>query len=167
MKTGFFHARPADSPESFLVLSPLAEAEAAAESGQAGADAGEGKGAKFQAAKGLKLGPGGLHDYVCFDEDIHWYFCSVCGVRCFDFSGDSEFTTTALEGKEVRAWKPKSEGWKENTTGYVSINAYTLDPDQQGLDLREWHEKGWISYLDYKDEVGEDRFGEPYPGGMY
>lgn len=133
--------------------------------GRAGAGGGEesmGKG-----AVGLKMGSGGLLDYTCFDKQIHWYFCSICGVRCFDFTGKSELITTTLEGKEVRAWKPKKEGWKENQTGYLSINACTLEQDQEGLDLREWHEKRWIGYLDCKEEVGEDRFGEPYPGGIY
>ena len=71
------------------------------------------------------------------------------------------------EGRGVRAWKPKKEGWTENGTGYLSVNAATLEQDQEGLDLREWHEKGWIGYLDCKEEVGDDRFETPYEGGMY
>ena len=120
-------------------------------------------------AVGLKMGSGGLLDYTCFDNVIHWYFCSVCGVRCFDFTGESELgtATTNIEGEQVPAWRPRKEGWKDNVTGYLSVNAATLEPGQPGLDLREWHEKSWIQYLDCKEEVGEDRFGEPYAGGMY
>jgi hypothetical protein len=147
---GFFHFRPADSPKDFLVLSPLDEEEQGGGGG-----------------KGLKMGQGGLLDYLCFDKDIHWYFCSNCGVRCFAFTGEAEVVTTQVEGKDVKAWKPKKEGWEENKTGYLSVNAVTLDQDQEGLDLREWHEKLWISYLDTKEWVGEERLRLPYPGGIY
>lgn len=51
--------------------------------------------------------------------------------------------------------------------GYISINAITLDVGQEGLDLKEWHEKGWICYLNYLHGKGEDRLGEPFDGGMY
>jgi hypothetical protein len=50
---------------------------------------------------------------------------------------------------------------------YLSVNAHTLEPGQEGLDLREWTEKGWIAYLDMKDQVGESRLGEPHEGGIY
>jgi hypothetical protein len=29
---------------------------------------------------------------------------------------------------------------------YLTVNASTLEAGQEGLDLREWHEKGWIRY---------------------
>jgi len=60
--------------------------------------------------------------------------------------------------------------------GYLSINATSLEPGQEGLDLREWwvaleskrraltggrHEKGWITYLDCLEEKGEDRLHVP------
>jgi hypothetical protein len=72
-------------------------------------------------AEGLKVGEGGLLDYLCVDEIIHWYFCSVCGVRCFGFTGDNEVVEVNIGGKEVKAWKAKSEGWVENENGYLSI----------------------------------------------
>jgi hypothetical protein len=49
----------------------------------------------------------------------------------------------------------------------LSVNASTLEPGQEGLDLKEWTEKGWIAYLDYKYEVGERRLRKPHDGGMY
>lgn len=69
-------------------------------------------------------------------------------------------------GEKVKAWKPKTEGWIEGDTGYFSVNAHTLDAGQEGLDLREWHERGWIVYLDVTIE-GKPRFGKPHDGGMY
>jgi len=72
-----------------------------------------------------------------------------------------------MERKMVKVWTPKEEGWKEGETGYLSVNAATLDAGQEGLDMREWTEKGWITYLDAKDEVGEARLGVPHEGGMY
>lgn len=65
-----------------------------------------------------------------------------------------------------KVWKPKTDGWTEKDTGYLSINAATLEPDQKGLDLREWTEKGWIAYLDQRGEEVA-RLGRPHDGGMY
>ncbi len=65
-------------------------------------------------------------------------------------------------------WMIKREGWNEDTgSSYLSVNTATLEPDQEGLDLREWAEKGWIQYFDSRHEVGEDRLREPHVGGMY
>jgi len=73
------------------------------------------------------------------------------------------------EGEEkVKYWGAK-EGWVEGTENgsYLSVNAATLEAGQEGLDLREWHEKGWIAYLDELDEVEGNRLQKPHRGGMY
>lgn len=106
-------------------------------------------------------------------------------MRCFAFNGDNgggdgEVVERELEvdvpgegdsgggkkGERVKVWSPKKEGWVEGDTGYFSVNAHTLDAGQEGLDLREWHEKGWIVYLDMANE-GEPRFGRPHDEGIY
>lgn len=79
------------------------------------------------------------------------------------------------EGKTQTVWRTKeSETMKEENGNqvlkkhhYVSVNAVTLDAGQEGLDLREWHEKGWVLYLDCLNETEESRFGRPHVGGMY
>jgi len=38
---------------------------------------------------------------------------------------------------------------------------------QEGFDMREWTEKGWVIYLDVLKEVEEDRLEKPFEGGMY
>jgi hypothetical protein len=58
LKLGMFHLRLEDSPNDFVVLSPLTFEE-----------------------------PGVLGDYRTFAGEYHWYFCSNCGVRCFGFAG--------------------------------------------------------------------------------
>lgn len=74
----------------------------------------------------------------------------------------------AEEGVERQVWTPKRGSWAENGGGsYVTINAATLDAGQEGLDLREWHEKGWIVYLDCLAEEEEARTLKPHVGGMY
>lgn len=45
----------------------------------------------------LKMGTGGLLDYLCFDREIHWHFCSACGIRCFAFVGEGEVVTVNAE----------------------------------------------------------------------
>jgi hypothetical protein len=85
--------------------------------------------------------------------------------------GESQVKEVEIEGEKVKVWAPK-EPWVEGTDDvYLSVNAATLDARQEGLDLREWHEKGWIAYLDWLGEKpgenGEDRLGVPHVGGMY
>lgn len=104
-----------------------------------------------------------LGDYTCFDGKIHWLFCKTCAVRCFAFVGEGEVVSEA----GISVWAPKKEGWEEGKGCYLSVNAQTLDAGQEGLDLREWQEKGWIHYLDCLDEKEDDQWGKPHRGGCY
>ena len=76
------------------------------------------------------------------------------------------------KGKTVKAWRPKPEGWSESARKgcYLSVNGYTLDADQEGLDPREWVDENTIMYLDILHD-GRDRdgyeFGGPFAGGSY
>ncbi|KAK9239576.1 DUF636 domain-containing protein [Lipomyces kononenkoae] len=142
-KMGFFHIRLPDSPRDFYLLSPLDIAD--------------------------------LSDYTCFGKKIHWFFCSNCGVRCFAVMGKGHVVDVDLEaalgkesnGKTTRVWKVDGENWKEDQTGYLSVNANTIEPGQEGLDLRELGQKRWIQYLDCKDYTGEDRYDYPHEGGTW
>jgi hypothetical protein len=142
-KMGVFHVRVPDSPRDFYLLSPLDEA--------------------------------GLSDYLCSDKTLHWRFCSNCGVRCFTFMGEGEVVDVDMEaaagkqseGEMTRVWKCKVEGWKEGKTGYLSVNALTIEQGQEGFDLREIVDKKWIAYLDCKDYKEEDRFDYPQEGGTW
>lgn len=96
-------------------------------------------------------------------------------MRCFGFFGEGEVVEREIEevtgGKAVqgmrKVWTPKAEGWEEGKTGYLTVNASSLDEGQEGLDLREWHEKGWIHYLDCLDEKEKVSWGKPHRGGCY
>ena len=88
-------------------------------------------------------------------------------MRCFAFTGQGEVVEREIEGKKVRVWASKEEGWEEGKGCYLSINAQTLEAGQEGADLREWHDKGWIHYLDCLDEKEDDRWGVPHRGGCY
>ena len=112
-------------------------------------------------------------DYTCFDEEIHFYFCGTCGVRCFSFVGEGEIKEidddddgVEVQGKKTEVWVLK-EGWSEGETSFFSLNAATLEPGQEGLNLKEWTEKGWIAYVDTKNFVRKSRYREPHDGGMY
>ena len=52
---------------------------------------------------------------------------------------------------------------------YLSVNAFTLEVGEGGVDLREWHEKKWIFYVEnLKRHNGTQmRVNEPFPGGLY
>ncbi|OBT82478.1 hypothetical protein VE02_08158 [Pseudogymnoascus sp. 03VT05] len=136
-KMSYFHVRLMDEPNDFLLLSPLNPTE------------------------------GGLSDYTCFKRAIHWYFCSKCGVRCFAFAGEGVVREVEVEGEVQKVWTPDPEKWGKGKVAYLSVNAATLDNNQEGLDLTEWTEKGWISYIDWKNNADEARMGNPHEGGMY
>jgi len=69
-------------------------------------------------------------------------------------------------GEKREVWGFKAKEWEEFDGAYLSINAVTLEPGQEGLDLKEWTEKGWIAYFDHS-EVHEDQMGKPHPGDPY
>jgi hypothetical protein len=48
----------------------------------------------------------------------------------------------------------------------LSVNAVTLEPGGE-IDLKRWHEKGWIFYVDSRFRKGGMRLGEPHDDGMY
>jgi hypothetical protein len=70
-----------------------------------------------------------------------------------------------LEGEKSGGEETKV--WVQGEKGKLHVNAPTLESGQPGLDLREWHEKGWILYLDCADGDGENPVGKPWAGGMY
>ncbi|ESZ93481.1 hypothetical protein SBOR_6130 [Sclerotinia borealis F-4128] len=168
-KMGLFHIRLPDAPNDFMLLNPT----------------------------GMPHEKGGWEDqgmksYRCFDQVSDWWFCGTCGVRPFvtglDLKG-GEMRKVDLRGVglvevggeevgvgEKEVWMCSREGkgedgkmveWVEGETGYLSVNATALEAGQDGCDLREWHEKGWISYLDCLDRKEENRLGRPWRGGMY
>lgn len=84
---------------------------------------------------------------------------------------------TKKEGEEEKlqkVWKTVGEertiresGKEVKAPYYLSVNAVTLE--QEGdVDLKMWHEKGWIHYVECRRDDGTPyRLGEPHEGGMY
>jgi hypothetical protein len=127
-----------------------------------------------------------LGDYRCLGGLIRFIFCKTCGVRCFSLVGEGEVLEKEVpevkipgrmeEGNEVperniggvktKVWVPKEKSEGEYGT-ILSVNAYTLEAKQEGLDMREWHEKGLICYLDTLDEKEGERYDRPHIGGAY
>jgi hypothetical protein len=137
-KMGFFHVRLPHASNDFALLSPLDPLTA-------------------------------LGDYTCFEGLIHWLFCKKCAVRCFAFSGEGEVSQKEMNGVVTKFWAPKVDDRHRNggPGSYLSVNGQTLEPGQEGLDLKDWHEKKWVCYLDTLDEKEEDRYGVPQRGGTY
>jgi hypothetical protein len=172
-KMALFHVKPVSPADDFVLLSPLA----AASSSDAG-----GLGGPF----GNGLGEG-ISNYTCFAGEVNWWFCNKCGVRCFGSVGEAEIGYIDLEKWRIEGGQPANEPrgtpgstrvWrlkklegdpKEREKIYLTVNAQTLDHDQEGLDLREWFEKKWIRYIDFKDpeESDELRYDGPFEGGTY
>jgi len=142
-KAGVLHVRLASAPDDFLLLSPTDPV----------AD---------------------LADYTCFSQRLHFYFCKTCGMRCFIFHGEGEVKEEEVnigqtQGK-LPVWRPKKEGWVEGSKDYLSVNGYTIDAGQEGLDLREWTESKSVLYLDVLGASGvkePSRYDRPHVGGAY
>lgn len=153
-KIGILHTRVNSSPDDFLLLAPRDP---------------------FRE----------LGDYQCDNGDLHFLYCKTCAVRCFVFMGEGEvvdvedeavLALAGAKGQEggLKAWRPKKEGWQEGKSAhgcYLSIDAQTIDQGQEGFDLREWKEKGWIAYLDTRRSgepgQGPPNYERPHPGGIY
>lgn len=153
-KAGILHTRLDSTPDDFILLSPQDP---------------------FK----------DLGDYQYGEKILHYFFCRNCGIRCFTFSGEGENVDLDLrqllgqergqaiqEGDTTKVWRAKKEGWKDGRhTGYLSVNANTIDQLQEGFDLREWTEKGWIYYIEMfnpPDDAPEPMsYDRPFPGGVY
>ncbi|KAL6874840.1 hypothetical protein J3F83DRAFT_520402 [Trichoderma novae-zelandiae] len=156
-KIGFLHIRPTSEFDDFYLLSPLDPLES-------------------------------LGDYLCNKKTLHYLFCKTCAVRCFTFHGEGEIVDVSLpevlalaDGKSgsekdsvsVKAWRPKRVELREGIPhegSYLSVNGQTIEPGQEGFDLREWTERKAIMYIDFladeKDRLIE-RFERPHTGGAY
>ncbi|KAI9150350.1 hypothetical protein HJFPF1_10114 [Paramyrothecium foliicola] len=152
-KIGFYHVRVNFSPDDFLLLSPLDPLQQ-------------------------------LGDYMCGDY-LHFLYCKTCATRCFIFMGQGEIVDVDMVGiggggsgtqlcpaTTVKAWRPKKEGWVEGKVNhgcYLSINGFTIDPGQEGFDLRELTEEKRVVYIDYLhgEDRGLPRFDRPHDGGAY
>jgi hypothetical protein len=158
---GLFHVQPSRPlSQEFILLSPINESGASHIKREGGEGIGE-----------------GLKDYQANNGGVHWWFCETCSVRCFAHRGPGEIVSVDLDhwkkngGERIsgstKVWALK-EGNKADDE-YLSVNAVTLDAGQDGLDLREWHERKWICYGDYLHDVDyeEDAFGRPPKGGTY
>lgn len=155
-KMGFFHCRPINIPEDFILTSPSLIEE--------------------------------LGDYRVFSKKQGWYFCKTCGTRVFGMGGkweQVEVDVAEWEGKgaeskgKEKVWISKPDGTRirvidgkevEVPRHYLSVNAVTLDTAVEGgVDLREWHEKGWVFYVENREKTGSGnmRLDKPFPGGMF
>ncbi|KAK9311245.1 hypothetical protein V1524DRAFT_443129 [Lipomyces starkeyi] len=71
----------------------------------------------------------------------------------------------AMRRRQRRGW-PKMTGRSRTTRAKYQL--LTLEPGQQGLDLRELKNKGCIEYLDRKKNKYEGpRFEYPHEGGTW
>jgi len=149
---GFFHCRPISPENDFILTSPTNIEE--------------------------------LGDYRVFSKKNGWYFCKKCGVRVFGVGGLWEPMHVDVEqwagekskggAKQQLVMRSKPTTRTREVSGeevtepyhYVSVNAVTLEPGEE-IDLRMWHDKGWIVYMDCRERTGKPRVEKPYDGGMY
>ncbi|TKA78183.1 hypothetical protein B0A49_01309 [Cryomyces minteri] len=167
-KIGYPHTRMPSSPDDFVLLSP--------------ADLGE-LGDYTCGSEEKRAEP---------EKRLHFYFCKTCGVRYFSLYtyGEDEGEVVDLvigdsvrgvgedgEGNQdvselSRAWKCKKESWIEDSsqggqTGYLSIGAHTIEPDQEGFDLVELGKEKKMKYLDGRNQREKSRYDCPHTGGTW
>jgi len=147
---GFFHMRVPFAPDDFLLLSPLNPLEA-------------------------------LGNYQRGKKELSFLFCKNCGMRCMTFMGQSEVVEVDLgalgvggqeEGKITEVWRPRREGWKEGKVNgcYLSVNGQSVEAGQEGFDLGQFVDNGWVLYCDYLELNGPakpQRYGKPHEYGTY
>ncbi len=129
----------------------------------------------------------GIASYLTNAKRSTWYFCKTCGVRCFTVRADTEDAEVEVRTKSIReldikcigsesgetvkikAWKLKKEGFREGNgcPNYFSVNAVTLNPMQEGLDLALFHKNQWIAYVDSLEKKAGAQVGKPHIGGIY
>ena len=135
-----------------------------------------------------------LGDYTTNDAEIHFFFCKVCGVRCFSLTGGCETaevdlaalgalpnTATTTPGGVETETETKTKVWRATEQGgnpeyggtKVMVNALTVDAGQEslGFDLRVFTEKRQVKYADTLPDKVEDslpaRWDRPHLGGCY
>ena len=157
-KTSYLHVRLANPPNDFVLLSPLDP---------------------FK-----ELGNYNIREHS--GSVSYNLLCPTCGVRCFGTGGPSgkelgsiverdlaadgvDITRASIDGdgKSVKVWMPNPDGWQEEVTHWLRVNGTSLEPDQEGLNLREWTEKKWVQYVNWLDEVEGCSYEKPYHGGIY
>jgi hypothetical protein len=150
---GYFHCRPTNPAENFILTSPTTIEE--------------------------------LGEYRCNAKEAAWYFCKKCGVRVVTIRGSWEqvdldvekWAGTKKEGEEEKlqkVWMARGKTTEIEMQGkmvtrwfYLSVNAVTLTPSED-IDLRKWHDKGWVFYVENLKKDGSPmRVGDPHEGGMY
>ncbi|KAJ4364493.1 hypothetical protein N0V83_009087 [Neocucurbitaria cava] len=156
-KMGYFHCRPINPANDFILTSP-AKIEELGEYRTAA------KKCAFYFCKkcGVRVvGVIGTWEQVDLDVE-HW-------------AGRKE---QADKEKLQRVWKSNpttvittdADGKEETKQShYLSVNAVTLEPGGE-IDLRKWHEDGWVFYVENlvkKEGRSEMRLKEPFEGGMY
>jgi len=159
-KAAFFHISLADARNDFILLSPLDPLME-------------------------------LTNYKCVEKTQNILFCPTCGIRVLNVRAPAgepigeivvkDLSNIGLsqeqlkrlgfeneaDASEVKVHVP-SAGWKELITHFLRINAHALDAGQEGLDLREWHERKWVQYVNWFDEVdGARSYDRPFHFGAY
>ncbi|KAH7084577.1 hypothetical protein FB567DRAFT_85771 [Paraphoma chrysanthemicola] len=150
---GFFHCRPIDPHEDYILTSPadineLGDYRCFAKK----------HGWYFCKACGVRvLGLGGGWEQVELDVE--------------EWAGTKK---EGEKGKIQKVWRTtgesrivEMEGQKLTRPYYLSVNAVTLEPSED-IDLIKWHNRGWIFYVEtWKQNGTKNRVGEPHEGGMY
>lgn len=140
-----FHARPGDPANDFILTSPSTIEE--------------------------------IGKYNAFGGGTNWYFCKNCGTRVFGIGAkwvEDELDVEKWAGNEggdgttQKVWRTVlgDNVIAGHPVHYVSVNAVTVE----GVDLIDWHDKGYIFYINNRDSanpIASMRFGKPHPGGCY
>ncbi|OAQ64042.1 hypothetical protein VFPPC_05386 [Pochonia chlamydosporia 170] len=122
-----------------------------------------------------------LGDYLTFDKEIHMFFCKICGVRCFTFTGLGEvvdINASVLELPDAaktgalltKAWRAVRGSGSPEFGTTINVNGHTIDAGQPEFDMRELTEKKCVQYLDTFSDWGKGsppRWDRPQDHGCY
>jgi hypothetical protein len=167
-KTGMSHLRLANAPSDFMLLSPLDPLRA--------------MGNYLTKDKNMNLlfcqtcavrpfvieGPPDKELGFVVEKDLEAEGIDLSKARIgLDYENQGAGITKTTDGK-TKVWVPNPDGWQEEVTHWLRINAQTLDAGQDGLDIAKWHEKKWIQYVNWLDEdEGAASYEKPFHSGTY
>ncbi|KAH6629465.1 hypothetical protein C7974DRAFT_394548 [Boeremia exigua] len=150
-KMGFFHCRPINPENDFILISPtnideLGDYRVFSKT----------NGWYFCKRCGVRVfGVGGVWESKQIDVE-HW-----AGEKREEEKSQLVLTSKPTTKTKVVDGKDVTEPYH-----YVSVNAVTLEPSED-IDLRMWREKEWLLYIDTREGTGKPRSDKPHEGGMY
>lgn len=111
--------------------------------------------------------------YLHGDHEIRFFFCKICGIRCFSFDVAGTYELAEVNLEELHFAKAALDNvlttvGKVGNDNFLVVNGQLVDANQ-GFDMRQLTEKKIVQYIDMlndEDPAAAD-FQRPQENGCY